>query len=332
MIRPFVNAILASAVIAYVFYPVYRFLNKKIKRKNLSALLVSIIIILVLSVPFFFVLNTVANESRVFYLTIKQRIAAEGPAECAPAGSVLCGASAWLSDFLANPSVKFYIENLLSRFTTFFINEASGFLLSIPVVILNIFIAVFITFYLLRDGPQLVRKLGALLPIKKDHQLRILNSFTELTSAMMYGQIILALVQGALGALGFVIFGISSPILWGLVMAILSFLPFFGTAVIWIPAGVVLIINGALSQNMLLVWKGIGLLVYGALIISSVDNVLRPKIVGDKARLHPILVLLGVLGGLRVFGFIGFIIGPLILVLFITFVRIYEGEKHEITS
>jgi predicted PurR-regulated permease PerM len=158
-----------------------------------------------------------------------------------------------------------------------------------------------------------------------------MNSFAEITSATIYGQIMLSLVQGALGGLGFLIFGVSSPILWGLVMAIFAFLPVIGTAFIWVPAGLILLVNGLLSHSNSLLWRGIGLLLYGALIVSTVDNLLRPRIVGRKAHMHPVLVLLGVLGGLQAFGFLGFVIGPLILALLMTFVRIYEREKHEIT-
>jgi predicted PurR-regulated permease PerM len=177
-----------------------------------------------------------------------------------------------------------------------------------------------------------VTKLGKLLPIKRGHQAELLSSFEEITSGVIKGQVIVALIQGALGALGFYFFGVKSPILWGVVMAIFAFIPIFGTAVVWFPAGTILVLTGLLSKNVLLVWKGMGLLVYGAVVVSSADNFLRPLVVGRKANVHPILVLLGVLGGLKAFGFIGFVIGPLILALLMTFIRIYQRQKNEIAG
>jgi predicted PurR-regulated permease PerM len=101
---------------------------------------------------------------------------------------------------------------------------------------------------------------------------------------------------------------------------------------VWFPASAAIIVTGAVSGSVGVVWRGVLLLLWGAIIVSTIDNFVRPKIVSSRAKLHPVLVLVGVLGGLKVFGFIGFVVGPLILALFITFMQIYELEKHEITS
>jgi predicted PurR-regulated permease PerM len=143
----------------------------------------------------------------------------------------------------------------------------------------------------------------------------------------MYGSILIAVIQGALGALGFWIFGIESFFIWGMVMAIFALVPFVGTAIIWIPAALYLIAKGTTSGNMTLVWHGVGLLLYGVFIISSADNLLKPKLIGDRAGMHPVVVLLGVLGGLSLFGFAGFLIGPLILAAMTSFADIYQKEK-----
>ncbi|MFQ5620928.1 MAG: AI-2E family transporter, partial [Candidatus Nanoarchaeia archaeon] len=147
---------------------------------------------------------------------------------------------------------------------------------------------------------------------------------------VIYGSLVIALIQGALGALGFMIFGVGSPILWGLVMSLFALVPFIGTPIIWGPAGLLLVIDGFVDGQTNLVAKGIGLLIYGTLVISTVDNILKPKLIGKKAKIHPIVVLIGVLGGLSLLGFVGFVVGPLVLALFEALIEVYEKEKRAV--
>jgi predicted PurR-regulated permease PerM len=110
-------------------------------------------------------------------------------------------------------------------------------------------------------------------------------------------------------------------------MAILALVPLFGTAFVWLPASIYLLVLGAAEADQTMVWRGIGLIIWGALVVSSIDNILKPKIIGDRAGIHPGLILVGALGGLATIGFIGFVIGPLILGLLKTFIDIYEKEE-----
>jgi len=128
------------------------------------------------------------------------------------------------------------------------------------------------------------------------------------------------------GTLGLYIFGIKSPLVWGIIMVIACMIPFVGAPVVWFPLGVFKVIIGLNSGNNYETIMGIGLLAYGFIIVSSIDNLIRPKIIGDRARIHPTIILLGILGGLAIFGFIGIVVGPLILSLFLTFAEIYKTE------
>ena len=140
-------------------------------------------------------------------------------------------------------------------------------------------------------------------------------------NATIYGGILIAVIQGLLGGLSFWILGIPSPVFWGTAMAFLSFIPLGGTALIWAPAAILLFIQGAFL-------KGIILLMIGIFIISMVDNFLRPFFVGTRTNIHPLLLLFAVLGGIQVFGMIGLVAGPLIVVLCITIIEIYiQGIK-----
>lgn len=333
IVKPFITAILSGMIISYIFYPVYKKLNNKINKKNLSAFITSFLIILLLVIPVFLIINSAAQETRIFYVRAKQMFIGGEifNVECGDGETGgICSLSNFIKDLSSNPQIRFYFEDTLGKINTLIIGQASKVLFSVPLIILNLFVTLFVTFYLFRDGKEFVQKVQSLLLIRKKLQRKIIDKLNDTIQGVLFGQIIIALVQGTLGAIGLAIFGISSPILWGIVMVIASLIPFLGTPIIWVPAGIFLILSGYFNKNVFEVWRGVGLLIYGTLIISTVDNILRPRIVGAKARVHPILVLLGALGGLRLFGFIGFIIGPLVLVLFITLLEIYEKEKNEI--
>jgi len=138
-----------------------------------------------------------------------------------------------------------------------------------------------------------------------------------ITQAVLYGQVLTAVIQGGLGGLALLVFGVQNALFWGAIMIITAFLPLLGTPVIWVPAGVGLILDGEVT-------RGILLLVFGATVVMNIDNFLRPKLVSSRTNVHPVLILIGVLGGLRVFGFIGMLIGPLILAILVALIKFYE--------
>ena len=167
------------------------------------------------------------------------------------------------------------------------------------------------------------------LPIKPAHQEILVKSFKDVTYAVIYGHVIIALIQGTLGTIGFVILGVPSPIFLGSIMTITALIPYLGTAIIWLPTAIFMITSGLIQHSNSMVIRGIILLSFGALVISTIDNILRPKIIGSKADVHPLLVLFGVLGGLSMFGFIGIIIGPVILAACIVMIKLYLTRKED---
>ena len=329
IVKPLITAAIAACVMAYVFYPVYNKINKKIKRKNISALIASILVILIITVPFFFVVNLVSKETYANYIIVKQKIKSGDlfDLDCDQSQNIACKISNFFKESISDPRVKYYIENTNQKITSFIVNSASTFLFSVPMLILKFFIMLFITFYLFKDGTEFLTKIGKLLPLKKQHQKNILKRFNDVIYAVIYGQLLIALAQGTLGTIGFFIFGVPSPIFWGAVMTFFAFIPFIGTPIVWLPASLLLIINGFAQADNTIITKGILLILYGIFVISSIDNILKPKIIGDRAKLHPVLVLLGVLGGIKLFGVIGVIIGPLIFAILVASIKIYEEEK-----
>jgi predicted PurR-regulated permease PerM len=170
------------------------------------------------------------------------------------------------------------------------------------------------------DHEIAIAKIKDWIPLKKTHKDNIFKQFAEFTHATVYGQFIVALAQGAVATIAYFAFGISSPLVWGLLTAFFALIPFIGTGIIWIPMGITLLINAEIA-------RGIGLLLVGVLIISSIDNFMKPRIIGKRTRLHPVLVLVGVVGGLLAMGLIGIVVGPLIISLLISFIEVYHKER-----
>ena len=182
-------------------------------------------------------------------------------------------------------------------------------------------IALFISFFLFKDGKELIQNSVKMMPISKKYSSKLIDKFGKIANSVVFAHIIVAIVQGTLGAIGFYIFGVESAIFWGVVMVIFALLPLIGPAIIWGPASLFLIFNGVIINSYFDIGKGIGLILYGIFIMSISDNLLRVKIIGGQADVHPLTVLIGIIGGLSLFGLIGIFVGPIILSLLITFFK-----------
>lgn len=312
IVKPFLVAVLASIILTYVFYPIYRRVNKVIKNKNLCASLISLLVILMIIGPTLFAANAIINESVNFYHNVNDIEIEEI-------------SHAFSRYFGENIDLNFYFKEIVNNVSIAIMTGTSDFLLSIPQKLIVAFVVFFIMFYLFKDGDKLVAKVKRELPLKESHKASIAKKFNNMIYAMVYGLIVTAVIQGTIGAIGLWVFKVPSPILLGIVMIILAILPFVGAWLVWFPAAILQILRGD-SFN------GIGLLLYGFFIVSTIDNIIRPRLIGRRANIHPVLILLGVLGGIEMFGLIGIILGPLILAIFTVFLDIYLSEKHEIKS
>ncbi len=327
--KPFLSALLAGAVIAYLCYPFYCKSLNYIKNKNAAAFVVSIIIVLLFTVPFIIILGLVSQEAYYTYTTLNQHNLGTNFMK------VICKNEDWLScrsmrsivSLLPKGNLDYYIQVSIEKITKFIVENFSAFLVSLPSIMLNFFIMIFAVYYLLKDGDQISKRIKNLLPLRESHKQKVLARFHDLTFGSFYGSILIAVLQGVLGGLGFLILGVPSALLWGFVMILFALIPYFGTAIIWLPAALNLIFQGYLQNDTSFTIRGVILMIYGLLVVSTVDNILKPKLIGSKTNVHPVLVLLGVLGGMKLFGFIGIILGPVMLALLMTFIEIYETEK-----
>jgi predicted PurR-regulated permease PerM len=328
IVFPFLTSIITGAILAYVLYPVYSILKKKMPA-GLAAFLVAILIVLLITVPAFFIVKNLTGETHYVYLRAKQQIMSGELIEdrCYGEGFI-CQSVRDINEMLKDENIKTYIINFLNDFLTYVTKKIGEIIFSVPKLIVHLMVILFTAYYSLKDGKTLIRKVTKVIPLKVHHQDEIFKQFNDVTWAVIYGNFIVALVQGALGAFGFWIFGINGFLWWGIVMAFFALIPFVGTGIIWFPASVYLALSGYLQGEQSLIWKGLGLFIYGLVVVSSVDNVIRPYIVAGRAKVHPLLILLGVIGGLFMFGVVGILVGPLVLALLQTLFSILEREKQ----
>jgi predicted PurR-regulated permease PerM len=178
-------------------------------------------------------------------------------------------------------------------------------------------------FFLLLDGPAMLAAILEHVPLSQDHKILMAERFVSITRATIKGTVVIGLIQGALSGLAFWVAGIQDSLFWTVVMMVLSILPIVGGALVWVPVCIVLGVTGHLLKAILLAS-------FCALIVGSVDNVLRPRMVGRDTEMHDLLILFSTLGGLLVFGPLGFIIGPLVAGLFVTSWSIFAASRYPI--
>jgi predicted PurR-regulated permease PerM len=319
LIRPTLVILLGSALLAYLTFPIYTRLLKKIPNRTISAITAIIIIVIIILIPFSFLAFGVTQEGYKFYksLSVSVEKGAILGFSCTSDESRLCA--------ILNQAEKFGKERLstlgadkqLQKLMPILEGKIISFILSVPVMIAKVFIALVITFYILKDWENILKKIVFLLPMRTKTTNRLIKEFGNITHTVIYAQLFVALVQGIIATIGFYIFGVPFPLLLGLMTAFCALIPAVGTAIIWVPSSTFLILSGHLG-------RGIGLFVYSVLIISTIDNLLLAKIVHEKAKVNQILVIVGVIGGVALFGIMGIFIGPILLPLLITYFETFK--------
>jgi predicted PurR-regulated permease PerM len=205
----------------------------------------------------------------------------------------------------------------------FLISKLSAVTLGTVNFLFMTFVLLYAMFFFLLDGQKLVQKILYYLPLENRDELRMLDRFTSVTRATLKGTAVVGILQGSLAGLAFSVIGIPSSVFWGMIMVVLSVVPAIGTSLVWVPAAIVLAVSGHVA-------KAVGLFLFCGLVVGSLDNLLRPRLVGKDTQMHELLIFLGTLGGIMMFGVAGFIIGPIIAALFLTVWQIYGESFRDI--
>jgi predicted PurR-regulated permease PerM len=303
LLEPFRDVLLWAALLAVAFRPVQNYLVEKSGRPALSALVSCGIVVVVLVLPLAFVIVVVVGELADLATTLPGDVVAFFD----PDKPWVQHVHDWIdADSLqALRSREFYVQQLIAMRATLS-DWTLGLLSNLLEAVVKIVLVLFTLFYLFLDGPQLVEAFRQRLPLDAEQSAAIVRRTREVIDASLYGVLAIAVLQGTLGGLAFWVLGVPSPAIWGMVMTITALIPLIGTPVVWIPVAIYLLGNGHWG-------KAIGLLIWGGLVISQVDNFLRPKLVGRRAGLHPLVIFFAVLGGLKVFGFLGLFVGPVVV-------------------
>lgn len=320
MVQTFLVPIALAAVFATLFDPLYQgFLRSFRGRRSLAAFFCCLVLFLGLILPLYGVAHLMTLEAIHFYQSIEDDVARL--AQGGDAGLIArIKRVPWLSRL---PLEEFnWRENLqnaatnIARFMTTVINRTSRGTLEFVVLL---FITLFTLFYFFRDGPVMVRKLRSLVPLDREYKNALMGRFTSVARATVKGTLLIALVQGTLSGLTLWIFGVGSPFLWGVVATLFSIIPLVGAWLVLYPAAIIQAIQGNYGQ-------AIGIAVVTIVVIVNVDNLLRPRLVGQETGMHDLMVFFSTLGGIGLFGATGFILGPMVAALFLALLDIYSEE------
>lgn len=320
---PFFGAILWAIIATIVFAPMRdRLMRAMPGYRNTAALLTLLIIVLVVILPALLLAVFLVDEATVFYASIQ---AGEIDFDRYFA-TAMAQVPSWASPYL-EPIGLSNLDTALAKAGAVVADSfeliaaqalnigqsAFGFMLALGVML-------YLTFFLLRDGPELMARIGNAVPLRVEQRTALTGTFALVIRATIKGSLVVAILQGLVGGTVFWALGIHAPLLWGVVMAILAFLPVVGTGLVWLPVAVFLLATGA-------IWQGIVLILSGVFVIGLIDNVVRPILVGRDTRLPDYLVLISTLGGLVTFGPNGVVIGPVIAALFVTVWEIFAAAR-----
>lgn len=310
---PFFGAVCWAVFIAIVFWPMHqRLLKDSHGRKGLAAAVALAAILLIVILPLAMVTASIAQEASVFVAKLRSGeinigIYFQRFIEALPAWAHSVLQRFGMTDLgLLQQKILAALGNSGQALTSraFSIGQ-----ITLDFVV-GFFVMLYVLFFLFRDGEKLVAAVHKRIPLRDEHTHRLLTQFATVVRATVKGNIVVALVQGALGSMAFWVLGLPGAMLWGAVMAVLSLLPAVGAALVWGPVAAYFFFSGE-------VVKGVGLTLWGVLVIGLVDNFLRPILVGRDTRMPDYLVLVATLGGIVVFGLNGFVIGPVIAAVFL---------------
>jgi predicted PurR-regulated permease PerM len=316
MIRHFLMAILLAGIFSSLAHPLYRQFERWFGGRRAVASVVTLVLLLTgVLLPLAGLLGMVTAQAVEVGQSVKP----------------------WIENQLSRPegfsgllmSVPFYDRiqphekailekagEMVGTVSSFLIDRLSSAAVTTIQFLFTVFVLLYTMFFFLMDGDKLLKKILFYLPLEDADERRLLEKFTKVTRATLKGTVVIGVLQGGFAGLAFAVVGIQGAVFWGTIMAVLSIIPGIGTALVWVPAAIVLAAAGHIV-------KAAGLAVFCAVVVGSIDNFLRPLLVGRDTQVHELLILLGTLGGIFMFGVVGFIVGPIIAALFTTVWEIY---------
>ena len=310
LLKPVLLSIIVGFILAFIFFPIYNKIYSLTKMKNVSAMIVSVVLILLIILPIWFLTPIILNQSIKFFVSSQQ------------IDFVLILKKIFPSIFASqefSAQIGSVISSSVAKTTNSLMNAFANFILNFPIFILQLLVVSFTFFFSLRDKEQLITYVKSLLPFSKDVEKKLFDYSKEITFSVIYGQVIIGILQGMITGAGFFIFRVPNALLFTSFAVVASIIPMLGPVFIWVPIVIYLILAGNTSA-------AVGVTIFG-LIASTVDNFLRPIIISRRTRVPPSIIVVGMVGGIFLFGVLGLILGPLILSYLLIILELYRKKE-----
>ncbi len=324
MIIPFFAPITWAAVFVIIFFPLYQWVLRKVRSKGLASLIMCLFIIILIIGPIAYLFAALVKEAADAVTRVNDMYR-NGELD-----KILTIDFPWvnivkekLSRYydLSQVNLDQLIKDSIDKVSGVILSQTSWLITNATKTIFYFFLMIFTMYYFFKDGERIIDKIKRLMPISSQQVEVIFDQLRDVIQATMYGGVVVAMIQGLMGGIMFAAFGIPSAIFWGAIMAFLSIIPFLGAFIVYVPAGIILLLGGSYV-------KGILIIVLGAAIISQSDNVLRPYLISGRTAMHPLMLFFAIMGGIALFGILGLVVGPLIAAIFVTLLRIFEFKLH----
>lgn len=321
---PFLVPFVLAVILVTVFSSLHESMKKIFKTMPSCASLATCgVIVIFVALPVVIFLGLLSKEAFELFIWAKERVHTENIeqflVENPRLSSQLKSIENTFNINLAPEQLKNQVGGLGAKIGLFLYNQAKAITTNVFSVIFNFLILFFILFYLFRDGDRFLKRIMEISPLLEKQERYIIQKFKEVGSAVFWGNMVSAIFQGAAAGLGVLIFGVGNSILLGLSVALTALIPAVGPLLIYVPAGLYLMATGDYP-------RGIGLILYGIIVSNVIDNIIKPKMIENKIKVHPMLIFLSLIGGVQVFGILGVLYGPLIVTLFLTMLEIYETD------
>jgi predicted PurR-regulated permease PerM len=320
LVLPFAPALIWALAIAIVAHPLHEWIQRRIKRRSLAAALAVVAVTLTIVTPAVVVIHLATNEATASAETMKEMFSEGRWRDLAERNQLLAAVIDWVErEVRIGQQMQGIAEGVLGgakQVVSRSIYAATGMLITL-----------FLLFYFFRDKDSILATLRGSLPLSPRESEKVFQNVEDTIHAIVFGTLLVSLVQGALGGIMFWGLGLPAPLLWGAVMGLLAILPVLGAAVVWIPAAAYLLFEGSWEKALILT-------AWGGLVVGLIDNLLYPIFVKNRLRLHTVPVFISVLGGLAAFGAAGIVLGPLVLAIAVGLVdvwrrRMQHGEAVE---
>ncbi|HYP05986.1 MAG TPA: AI-2E family transporter [Bryobacteraceae bacterium] len=321
--RPFLTPIVSATLLAIAIYPLHRRLTRHVRNPSGAALLATLLVLIAILVPAVLIIEKLAHETTALYGWLNEKQSHEGGWK-QYAMHVADPPLQWIAARTGMSAEQLRQTGLdrLQNVSASLLNWAKSLVMNVGATLVDTVIMLLTLFFLLRDGECIRDRIGSILPIEAHRYQQLVETISESISANLYGVVAVAVAQGTLGAIGYMIAGLPSVMLWSVATAIFSMIPLAGAASVWVTATIFLLATGAWG-------KAIFMAAWGAGLISMADNVVRPLVLSGKVKLHTLLIFFSLLGGVRAFGIIGLFTGPIIVAVAMALLEILQEERLE---